>query len=254
MSSSSDTFPFPSTLPTAIALAHSGSIDRLCTETLRLGDLARSLWVEVQLLRSMLESSRAREEHLVLLRAQFHAESEEKIQPPSLPPPLPPPPPPRPPSLPQPSKPRPALSIPSQQPPAKQARLHPPRAVSPPAQLKRGQGLGGGKARLESVDPSKLSETLRGQIMGKILAVRKEARGKGKGVASELQRPTRPPAVTAPPLQPQPPTYHSLANQLSPERQQLVRQRLFSAKRFLASPAALAAATTPLPESPPALD
>ena len=87
---SEDTFPFSAATPLAVALAFSGSPERLCGETLRLGSLARSLWVEVQLLRSMLESRRAQQEHVAFLKqAELEAAAAFPLPPPLPPPPLP---------------------------------------------------------------------------------------------------------------------------------------------------------------------
>jgi len=186
---SEDIYPFTSSLPTAVALAHAGSIDRLCNETHRLGGLARSLWVEVQLLRSMLESSRAREEHLVILRSQQALQEDTPPGPAPVAPAPPQPPPPQrrrgvaggvpPPRFaPPPPPPPPAPEVAPRRSAGSSHTLHPPRAVSPPKPLVRGAGLGGGKARLESIDPSSLSNQLKDQIMGRVkLSMRRGGAG-----------------------------------------------------------------------------
>lgn len=162
--------------------------------------------MEVQLLRSMLESSRAREEHLVILRSQQALQEDAPGAPIAAAPPPPPAasaipqrrrgvgatggvPPPR--SAPLPPPPHHHLPPPETvvaRRGASSHTLHPPRAVSPPKPLVRGAGLGGGKARLESIDPSSLSNQLKDQIMGrvKLSSMRKGGGGRGSSGAGVM--------------------------------------------------------------------
>jgi hypothetical protein len=313
---SEDTFPYTTSTPLAIALAFSGSPDRLCGEALRLGGLARSLWVEVQLLRSMLESRRAREEHMAFIRQED--ERGRDVVPVLAELPLqpqkpqrqqqsryrgvsqPPPPPqqqqqhrqPARASLKRPAQaslpssgvaasahasarrrgggPAPPPPPPSRRSTSTESQCHPLKPCSPITKLKRGEGLGGGKALLE--EGRAISQELRARIMGRIARsaggagarvvagggredapapASAAASGGGSAAGAQaqlLQNP--PPPLLPPPLVPstaassshsQPPP-SSRQRSLSPTAA-LLRQRLF-VRSSIVSP------LVPLPASP----
>ena len=264
---SEDTFPYTTSTPLAIALAFSGSPDRLCGEALRLGGLARSLWVEVQLLRSMLESRRAREEHMAFIRQED--ERGRDVVPVLAELPL------------QPQKPQRQQQSryrgvsqppppPSRRSTSTESQCHPLKPCSPITKLKRGEGLGGGKALLE--EGRAISQELRARIMGRIARsaggagarvvagggredapapASAAASGGGSAAGAQaqlLQNP--PPPLLPPPLVPstaassshsQPPP-SSRQRSLSPTAA-LLRQRLF-VRSSIVSP------LVPLPASP----